>query len=82
MFFTKAGKIMAWYLVVAGTSTIAFGLLVRYGGDPAIGATLLKGRSAGSAINAGTDWLLMCLGLGILTEISRSVVARSNREDS
>ncbi len=76
MFFTKAGRVIAGLLVFAGALGVLMGLLARYTEDPALAADVLKGRSPGSLINAATYWLVLGLGLGILTEISRSVAPK------
>lgn len=73
MFFTKTGKPIAWLLVLSGGSAVVTGLLTRHGSDPTLAADLMNGRSVASLINAGTEWLVMGLGLGILSEISRAV---------
>lgn len=75
MFFTKAGKFMAWLLVISGGSAVLIGLLARHGGDPTFAADLLKGRPISYLINAGTEWLVMGLALGMLAEIGQSVAA-------
>lgn len=81
MFFTKAGKVMAWLLVVSGGAGLMLGYAIRYGDDPTLAAEVLRGRSANSLIKSATDWLVMGLGLGILAEISRTLASSSRSDD-
>jgi len=75
MFFTKVGIIAAWLMLTMGALRVATGVYVGMnietpGFEPAL---FLGSSTPGDAIDWGLIVALCGIGLGILTEVSRSV---------
>jgi hypothetical protein len=80
MFFTKIGRIVAWIGFIGGTLRISMGILVAQftAPDPVTAARRYLGtQTTGEAIDQGLIVLVIAIGLGILTEISRSAAVAS-----
>lgn len=76
MFFTNAGRIVAWLSVALGAVQIGLGLLVASSPDPTAAARRYLGSEySGVAIDEGLLAIVFGIGLGILTEISRSLAS-------
>ena len=75
MFFTKAGRVMAWTLIVF--VVMHLGYLIVYAAQ--IGP-ILPGHPRYAKFSSALekDFIILCvaIALGILTEISRSLAAR------
>ena len=76
MFFTKAGQVIAWLAVVFGGLRIALGFGLA-GGNPAAAQRYLGSATTGDAIDQGLMLVVFGIAIGILTDISRSVAAKS-----
>lgn len=79
MFFTKAGVIIAWLAFIGGTFRAVMGLGVAFGGDGAMAVEFFGSRTTGQVIDQGFYTMIFGIGLGILTEISRSVSKASQK---
>ena len=77
MVFTKAGRVIAWLLVIVGGLRIAMGFAVAFMGDQALAPRYLATSTTGEAINRGMLLFLIGVSLGMVAEISRSVAAKS-----
>ncbi len=74
MFFTRAGRIVAWMAIILGGLRIATAILVLMTDDPSAAAPMLLGsKSTGQAIDQGIYAIIFGVVVGVLTDISRSV---------
>ena len=73
MFFTRAGRIVAWLAIIFGGMRIATALSVLQSGDPNLAPTLLGSKTTGQAIDQGIYTVIFGIVVGVLTDISRSV---------
>ncbi len=73
MFFTKAGRVVAWLAIILGGMRIALALVVLQSGDPSLVPRYLGSGTTGQAIDQGLYTLLFGIVVGVLTDISRSV---------
>jgi amino acid permease len=73
MFFTKAGRVVAWLAIIFGCLRIALALFVVQSGDPNLVPRYLGSGTTGQAINHGFYVLIFGIVIGVLTDISRSV---------
>jgi len=74
MFFTRAGRIVAWLAIILGGIRIATAILVLMTDDPSAAAPMILGsKSIGQAINQGLYAAIIGIVVGVLTDISRSV---------
>jgi len=73
MFFTKAGRVVAWLTIILGGMRIALALLVLQTGDPSLVPRYLGSGTTGQAIDQGLYVLIFGIVVGVLTDISRSV---------
>lgn len=73
MFFTRAGRVIAWLAVIMGGTRIAMALFVAQSGDPSLIPRYLGGGTTGDSINLGIYELTFGIVVGVLTDISRSV---------
>ena len=73
MFFTRAGRIVAWLAIIFGGMRIATALLVLQSGDPNLAPHLLGSKTTGQAIDQGLYAAIFGIVVGVLTDISRSV---------
>ena len=76
MFFTKAGRVIAWLAVAFGGLRIALGFGLA-GGNPAAAQRYLGSATTGDAIDQGLMLVVFGIAIGILTDISRSVASKS-----
>lgn len=76
MIFTKAGREIAWLAVAFGGLRIALGFGLA-GGNAEAARLYLGSATTGEAIDQGLMLVVFGIALGILTEISRSVAAKS-----
>ena len=73
MFFTKAGRVIAWLALIFGVARIALGLVVAQSGDPSLASRYLGSGTSGQAIDQGLYVLIFGIIVGVLTDISRSL---------
>ena len=74
MFFTRAGRIVAWLAIILGGLRIATAILVLMTDDPSAAAPMLLGsKSTRQAIDQGLYAIVFGVVVGVLTDISRSV---------
>ena len=73
MFFTKAGRVIAWLALILGIAQIAMGLIVAQSGDPSLASRYLGSGTPGHAIDQGLYVLIVGIVVGVLTEISGSL---------
>lgn len=78
MFFTKAGRIVAWLAFGLGVIRFVMGYAVALSGDQSLAPEYLGTKTSGQAIDQGQWAILLGIGLGILTEISRSAARPKN----
>lgn len=76
MFFTKVGGIVAWLAFALGALRALMGFTVAFWGNDAMAAEFFGRRTTGQVIDQGIYAMLFGIGLGILTEISRSVAPK------
>lgn len=83
MFFTKAGRVVAWIGTVLGFLVMLTGYEIDLNGTASVFADILpiatpQRAAAQSDVfrHQGAVVLFCCLALGVLTEISRSVSGR------
>ena len=77
MFFTKAGRVVAWLALTFGIARIAIALIVIQSGDPSLVPRYLGSGTTGQAIDQGFYVLIFGIVLGVLTDISRSLANKS-----
>lgn len=74
MFFTRAGRVVAWLALVLGVLRAAAGFGVGMSENyEALAARYLGSTTPGEAIDQGLMLLAFGIGLGVLTEISLSL---------
>lgn len=73
MFFTTAGRIVAWLAIIFGGVRVAMAVHVGQMGDPSLIPRYLGGGTIGDSINLGMYEILFGIVVGVLTDISRSV---------
>jgi hypothetical protein len=73
MFFTRAGRVVAWLAIIFGVLRIALALFVVQSGDPSLVPRYLGSGTTGQAIDQGLYVLIFGIVVGVLTDISRSV---------
>lgn len=74
LFFTRLGAVLAWVALVLGAMRLGPGLVVAWNDPPPASVVRLLGSgTSGHAIDQGIMMILFAVGLGMLTEISRSV---------
>lgn len=74
MFFTKAGRVIAWLAVTLGTLQLCLGLVIASSSDPSSAAQRYLGEAySGVAIDQAFLVIATGVALGILTEISRAM---------
>ena len=73
MFFTKAGRVVAWLALIFGGARIAIALIVVQSGDPSLAPRYLGSGTTGQAIDQGLYVLIFGIVIGVLTDISRSL---------
>lgn len=78
MFFTTAGRVIAWFLVVTGALRVAMGLSIAFIESQSMSPRYFGTRSTGEAIEGGLFWLMIGVALGIASEISRAVAAKTD----
>ena len=78
MFFTSVARVVAVLMFIGGAFRLADGLYVASIDDAAqraaYAARYLGHGSSGEAIDGGLNTLMMALALGVLVEISRSLL--------
>ena len=74
MFFTQAGRVVAWLAFIFGALRVVMGF--AFAGNGAAAARYLGSGTTGEAIDQGLLTMVFAIGLGILSEISRSVAKR------
>ena len=73
MFFTRAGRIVAWLAIIFGLLRSAIALFVVQSGDPSLAARYLGGGTTGGAMDQGIYVIIFGVVVGVLTDISQSV---------
>ena len=73
MFFTSAGRFIAWLAIMFGAARIALALFVIQMGDPDLVSRYIGSGATGQAIDQGLYILIFGIVIGVLTDISRSV---------
>lgn len=81
MFFTLAGRVVAWLAITFGLLRITLALFVIQSGDPSLVPRYLGSGATGQAIDQGLYVLIFGIVVGVLTDISRSV-ANATRTQS
>lgn len=76
MIFTKVGRVIAWLAVAFGGLRIALGFGLA-GGSAEAAQRYLGSATTGEAIDQGLMLVVFGIAIGILTDISRSVMAKS-----
>lgn len=76
MFFTQAGRVVAWLAFIFGGLRVALSLAVAFFGNEAMAMEYFGKLTSGQSIDRGIYTMIFGIGLGILTEISRSVAKR------
>ena len=77
MFFTMAGRIVAWLACVFGALQVIGGVyLAQFDNFRDLAMRYLGTPTTGKAIDQGVMLLVFGIGIGILTDISRSVKTR------
>jgi len=80
MFFTTAGRVIAWLAVALGMGQVGLGLIVASSDNPALAAKRYLGSEySGVAIDEGMLSIALGIALGILTDISRSVARKYSK---
>jgi len=75
MFFTKAGRIIAWIVFVFGMAVFTSSVALAFSGNENYAAVPAYGMTIGQLTNVGALTLLLGVGLGVLIEISCSLSA-------
>lgn len=76
MFFTQAGRVVAWLAFIFGLLDAVAGFAIAFLGNDATATEYLRGRSTAQVIDRGLYWAGVGIVLGILTEISRSLAPK------
>lgn len=82
MFFTSAGRVIAWLAILSGGTRVAIALFVIQAGDPDFMPRYLGSGTTGQAIDQGLYILIFGIAIGILTDISRSVAGHKNQDSA
>lgn len=78
MFFTGAGRVVAWLAIIFGGMRIALALFVVQSGDPSLVPRYLGTDTTGQAIDQGLYAVIFGVVFGVLTDISRSVASNGH----
>lgn len=73
MLFTRLGQLVAWLAVLFGVLRAGMGFGIASSDNYQALAARYLGSSTGEAINQGLVILVVGIGVGILTDISRSL---------
>lgn len=76
MFFTKAGRVVAWLALIFGGARIAIAVFVIESGDPSLASRYLGSGAPGQAIDEGFYALIFGILVGVLTDISRTLAEK------
>ncbi len=80
MVFTRLGRIVAFLALIAGFFRVATGVLIAAGAmgpQQAALARIFGSTTTGAVIDGGIYAIIFAIALGILTEISQSVLPLS-----
>lgn len=80
MFFTYAGRVIAWLAILLGAVRIALAVFVIQTGDPDLVPRYLGGGTTGQSINLGIYYVVFGIVVGLLTDISRSLAGHKNQD--
>jgi len=76
MSFTKLGRALAVLAILFGVLRIAMAVMVLFSGDPVGAASAFLGsKSTGQAIDQGIYTIVFGILVGVLTDISRSLIS-------
>ncbi|MFA6155057.1 hypothetical protein [Mesorhizobium sp.] len=76
MFFTKFGLVIAWLLLTVGTFRVGTAFYIAYTMQTNMAPRYLGSKTTGEVIDAGLLYILIGVALGVLVEISRSLVPK------
>jgi len=80
MFFTRAGRIVAWLAIIFGAFRIALALFVVQSGDPSLVPRYLGSGTTAQAIDQAFYVLIFGIVVGVLTDISLSVASATGTQ--